>query len=213
MSARLVHHPVVHVVEDDRSQREATARLLQTVGHSVRTYVSAAAFLNTPLASPAGCVVLDMQLPGQSGLDVQRVLAYREDPLPIIFLSGRANVPQSVEAMKAGAVDFLTKADGGELLLKAVSRALARNAEERLEWECRRELRRRYESLSPREREVFAHLISGQLNKQVGFDLGVSVQTIKIHRHRVFEKMQAGSLVQLARMADRIGVAPVGAAP
>jgi FixJ family two-component response regulator len=154
-----------------------------------------------------------MQLPGQSGLDVQRVLAYREDPLPIIFLSGRANVPQSVEAMKAGAVDFLTKADGGELLLKAVSRALARNAEERLEWECGGELRRRYESLSPREREVFAHLISGQLNKQVGFDLGVSVQTIKIHRHRVLEKMQAGSLVQLARMADRIGVAPVGAAP
>jgi FixJ family two-component response regulator len=154
--------------------------------------------------------VLDLQLPGANGLEVQQALAQADDPLPVIFLSGRGDVPQSVQAMKAGAVDFLTKADGADLLLKAVSQALARDAADRRKREHRRELRARYERLSAREREVFAHLISGQLNKQVGFDLGISLQTTKIHRHRVFEKMQADSVVQLARMAVDLGVDPVG---
>jgi FixJ family two-component response regulator len=204
--------PIVHLVEDDESQRKATARLLDAAGHTVRMYASAAEFLNTPLASSAGCVVLDVQLPGQSGLDVQRVLNYSEEPLPVIFLSGRASVPESVQAMKAGAVDFLTKADAGDLLIETIERALARNAEERRRREERRALGARYGRLSPREREVFAHLISGKLNKQVGFDLGISVQTTKIHRHRVFQKMKADSLLELARMADQLGVSPAPAA-
>lgn len=206
MSARLTYPPIVYVVEDDPSQRNATARLLRAAGHSVRTYASAAEFLNTPREGTAGCVVLDMQLPGQSGLDVQRVLNYAEDPLPVVFLSGRANVSESVQAMKAGAVDFLVKAEAGDVLLETIERALERNAEQGRQREERRALRARYGRLSPREREVFAHLISGKLNKQVGFELGISVQTTKIHRHRVFEKMQADSLVQLARMADQLGV-------
>jgi FixJ family two-component response regulator len=128
----------------------------------------------------------------------------------VIFLSGHAAVPDSVLAMKAGAVDFLTKSDDGALLLEAINRAFAQDAENRRRRHRQRELRARYDLLSRREREVFAHLISGQLNKQVGFDLGISVQTTKIHRHRVFEKMQADSLIDLARMGQELGVAPVG---
>jgi FixJ family two-component response regulator len=202
--------PVVHIVDDDRSSRLATARLLRAAGHTVRTYGSATEFLSASPSRTPGCVVLDLQLPGANGLEVQQALAQADDPLPVIFLSGRGDVPQSVQAMKAGAVDFLTKADGADLLLNAVSQALARDAADRRKREHRTELRARYERLSAREREVFAHLISGQLNKQVGFDLGISLQTTKIHRHRVFEKMQADSVVQLARMAVDLGVDPVG---
>jgi FixJ family two-component response regulator len=162
--------------------------------------------------SPAadGCIVLDLELPGLSGLDLQQALVQSSDPLPIVFLSGQADVPDSVIAMKNGAVDFLTKTSDATDLLAAVERALAR-AHDARQWRTHvKRLRDRYDHLTPREREVLAHLISGQLNKQVGFDLGISEQTTKIHRHRVLEKMQADSIPDLVRMATDLGVQPIG---
>lgn len=202
--------PVVHVIEDDTSTREATARYLRAAGHVVRTYPNATEFFSAPPHRTPGCVVLDLLLPGLSGLEIQRALARMEEPLPVVFLSGQGDVRNSVQAMKSGAVDFLTKTDDGALLLEAVSRAITRDAEERVRRMRMRELRARLERLSPREREVFAHLISGQLNKQVGFDLGISEQTTKIHRHRVLEKMQANSIAELVRMGVELGIRPVG---
>ena len=199
---------VVHLVEDDEQTREATARFLRAAGHIVQTYGNASDFLASPHSE--GCVLLDLQLPGTSGLQVQQKLASEEEPPPVVFLSAQADVPDSVQAMKGGAVDFLTKTEDGGVLLNAISRALACHNEQHARVARQRELRTRYSRLSPREREVFAHLISGQLNKQVGFDLGISVQTATIHRRRVLVKMRADSIVHLARMATDLGVTPVG---
>jgi FixJ family two-component response regulator len=202
-------HGIVHLVEDDAAARRATARFLRAAGYQVTTYDSGTDFLAAGVDS--GCVILDLQLPGGSGLDIQRQLTAAADPLPVIFLSARAGIADSVQAMKNGAVDFLTKTADGADLLDAVGRALAQGDRLRSMRARHRELEARYRLLSRREREVFAHLISGQLNKQVGFDLGISLQTTKIHRHRVLEKMRADSIVELARMADDLGIAPVGA--
>jgi two-component system, LuxR family, response regulator FixJ len=202
--------PIVHVVDDDAPTRDATARFLRAAGYVVRTYGTATEFLRASPIRASGCVVLDLALPGLNGFDVLQALSESEHPLPVVFLSGLGDVHDSVRAMKSGAVDFLTKTEDGSHLLEAVSRALARDAGERARLSRVRELRARYERLSPREREVLAHLISGQLNKQIGFDLGISVQTTKLHRHRVLEKMQADSIAHLVRMAAELGVAPVG---
>ena len=199
----------MHIVEDDTSSRNATARLLRLAGYTVRTYSSADEFQFAPVG-PIGCVVLDLRLPGASGLELQESLARSSQPLPVVFLSGQAEVRDSVSAMKSGAVDFLTKTTDASELLGAVKRALAKASEAHERRERVRAVRAKYERLTPREREVFAHLISGQLNKQVGFDLGISEQTTKIHRHRVLEKMQADSILHLVRMAAELGVAPVG---
>jgi FixJ family two-component response regulator len=157
-----------------------------------------------------GCVVLDVRLPGPSGLDLQDALARSEDPLPVVFLTGHGEVPDSVRAMKSGAIDFLSKSVDGAVLLEAVARAIARDAEDRHLRARRRELRERYDRLTPRERDVLTHLISGQLNKQMGFDLGISERTIKIHRYRVMAKMEADSVADLVRIATDIGIAPSG---
>jgi FixJ family two-component response regulator len=200
--------PMVHVVDDDDLAREATGRFLEAAGYDVRTYRTATDFLR---ASPgSGCVVLDLQLPGESGLDLQRALLQSDEPLPIVFLTGCGEVPDSVQAMKAGAIDFLNKSADGSVLLEAVSRASAYGARQHAERARQRELRARYARLSPRERDVFAHLISGQLNKQVSFDLGIALQTTKIHRHRVLEKMEADSIAHLVRMAAVLAIDPVG---
>src|SRR5262245_38959879 len=172
---------VVHVIEDDESSRKASERLLKHAGYAVRTYSTAAEFLDAP-PDGAGCLVLDLRLPGPSGLDLQERLSTTENPLPIVFLSGHGDVPRTVRAMRGGAVDFLTKPVEADVLLAAVDRALAQDAEARVVRARRHATRSRYNRLTPREREVFAHLISGQLNKQVGFDLGISERTTKIHR-------------------------------
>ena len=192
---------VVHVVEDDPSARAATTRFLRVAGHTVREYGSAAEFIEHCSPRARGCLVLDLNLPGESGLDLQQALASGPDPLPIVFLTGAAEVRDSVRAMKFGAVDFLTKSSDGDQLLEAVSRALARDSDDRARRERRRSLHQRYERLTAREQEVFRHLISGRLNKQICADLGAAEATIKIHRHRVLAKMGADSIADLVRMA------------
>jgi len=200
---------VVHVIEDDESSRTASSRLLRTAGYAVRIYGSADEFLAQP-PTEAGCLVLDVQLPGASGLELQERLTATPNPLPVVFLTGHGDIPKSVRAMKAGAVDFLTKPVDAAVLLDAVARAVARDAANRLERRRVHDARARYSRLTPREREVFAHLISGQLNKQIGFDLGITERTTKIHRHQVLEKMEADSIAGLVRIAADLGIVPTG---
>jgi FixJ family two-component response regulator len=200
---------VVHVIEDDESSRIASSRLLKHAGYAVRVYATGAEFLAHP-PTEAGCLILDLHLPGPSGLDLQQLLTTAENPLPIVFLTGHGDVPKTVRAMRAGAVDFLTKPIEAPVLLEAVARAIARDAENRVVRARLHEARGRYNRLTPRERDVFAHLISGQLNKQIGYDLGISERTTKIHRRQVLEKMQADSIADLVRFAADLGIAPVG---
>jgi FixJ family two-component response regulator len=202
---------VVHVIEGDESSRTASVRLLTSVGHTVRAYASGVEFL-AQLPNEPGCIVLDLRLPGASGFDVQERIVTSENPLPIVFLTAHGDVPKTVRAMKAGAVDFLTKPVEAQALLDAVAGAIARDAEDRRLRARRLDAHARFERLTPREREVFSHLISGQLNKQIGFDLGITERTIKIHRHQVLTKMQADSIADLVRLASDLGVAPVSRA-
>jgi FixJ family two-component response regulator len=199
---------VVHVVEADESSRAASVRLLTSVGHVVRGWASAAEFL-AQLPSEPGCIVLDLRLPGASGFEVQERVVNSQNPLPVVFLTAHGDVPKTVRAMKAGAVDFLTKPVEAQTLLDAVERALAHDAENRARRSRRLDVRTKFERLTPREREVFAHLISGQLNKQIGFDLGITERTIKVHRHQVLGKLEAGSIVDLVRIAGDLDIAPI----
>src|SRR5262245_5752429 len=200
---------VVHVIEDDESSRVASLRLLRNAGYTVRVYATGDEFLADP-PTAGGCIVLDLRLPGASGLDLQERLTTFENPLPIVFLTGHGDVPITVRAMKAGAVDFLTKPVDAPVLLDAVARAIARDAESRLQRTRQHGARDRYNRLTPREREVFAHLISGQLNKQIGFDLGITERTTKIHRQHVLAKMEADSVADLVRIATDLGITPEG---
>ena len=184
------------------------SRLLRAAGYSVETHASATEFLaaNRPFA---GCVVLDVGLPGMSGLDLQARLMDYPDAMPIVFVTGRGDIPMSVRAILSGAVDFLTKPVETESLLAAVSRAVVRDAETRRKRERLQATQRRYEQLTPREREVFGHLISGQLNKQVAYDLGTAERTIKAHRHNLMEKLGAGSMADLVRLAGELNIPPI----
>jgi FixJ family two-component response regulator len=198
---------VVFVVDDDVSVRESLELLIKSAGWHPETFVSAQEFLSRPDPAVPCCLVLDMTLPGLSGLELQKQVAARTD-MPIIFITGHGDVPMTVEAMKAGAVEFLTKPFNDEVLLNAISGALERsrlagrrNAEMQTLRDC-------YESLTPREREVMALVVSGLLNKQVGGDLGISEITVKAHRGQVMRKMKAGSLPELVTMAANLGVRP-----
>ena len=201
--------PVVHLVEDDEDTRAATARLLRAAGYAVETYPSASAFLCQRPTTRPGCLVLDVWLPGECGLELQKTLAETGAELPIVFVTGHGDIPMSVRAIKSGAVDFLIKPVRQSTLLDAVAEALAREARERSARERAREARTRYERLTPRERDVFAHLISGQGNKQVAFDLGTAERTIKIHRHNVMQKLEAESIADLIRVATQLQIEPV----
>ncbi len=199
--------PVVHIVEDDASSRIATARVLRAAGLAVKLYESASEFL-AKLPTGHGCVVLDLSLPGPSGYDLQEWLATIEEALPIVVLTGRGDVPTTAGAMRVGAIDFLAKPVDAPSLLEAVTRALVKDMTSRAARARQRASRLRYERLTPREREVFAHVISGQLNKQIAFDLGASEHTIKVHRHRVMEKLEAQAVPDLVRIAEDLGIAP-----
>ncbi|HEX6769841.1 MAG TPA: response regulator [Candidatus Binatia bacterium] len=200
---------IIHVVDDDTSFRKAVTRLLRAAKYQVREYGSASEFFSSDAAANPGCILLDLRLPGASGFELQQSLAAREDRLPIIFLTGHGDIPASVRAMKAGAVDFLTKPVQRETLLRAVQIALERDATERKARGILHELRTRYETLTAREREVLAHVISGKLNKQIGFDIGTSERTIKAHRASIMDKLDVHSVAQLTRMARDLGIEPI----
>ena len=198
-------YPIVFIVDDDDSVRKALTRLINSVGLNVETFVSAHDFLKREPHNGPACLVLDIRMPGLSGLDLQDELVAAGRTLPIIFISGHGNIPISVRAMKAGAVDFIEKPFEDQALLDAINQSLKKDRQAKLEQAEVREIQRRVDSLTPREREVFAHVVSGKLNKQIAFELGTSERTIKAHRARVMKKMQAKSLADLIRLAEKVG--------
>ena len=198
--------PTVHVVDDDEGIRKATTRLLTAAGFMVCAYPSGDRLLAELPPDAPGCIILDVCMPGLNGLDLQLALGDREDRLPIIFLTGHAEVPDTVRAIRGGAVDFLTKPIAPAALLEAVERALAQDARDRAAREHQRRLRARYERLTERERQVFERLIGGQLNKQVAADLQITERTIKLHRANILHKLEVGSMAELARLAVDLGI-------
>lgn len=196
--------PVVHVVDDDPSFLRAVSRRLEAAGFVVEPFDSAEAFLSRSSNSP-GCVLVDLRMHGRSGLDLQEALGRTDDPMPVIFLTGHGDIQSSVRAMKHGAVDFLTKPVAGDELVEAVQRALALDARARAERRVIGDLRARYQRLTPREREVFALVARGLLNKQIAGELGTSERTVKAHRAHVMRKMNVPSVADLARVAERLG--------
>lgn len=198
----------VIVVDDDASVRKALGRLLRSAGFNVELRGSAEEFLRqAPENSPA-CLVLDVHMPGLSGLDLQRELSERDINLPIIFITGRGTVPMSVKAMKAGAVDFLPKPFDDDALLSVVGSAIEKDRHARHEQAEREEINQRLESLTPREREVLELVIIGKLNKQIASELGTSIKTIKVHRGRVMRKMNVKSVAELVHLTERVGIHP-----
>ena len=199
---------IVYVVDDDASFRKSLLRLLKAHGLAAQAYDSAPDFLKSGLAARTGCIVLDVRMPGLSGLDLQEELARADCAMPVVFLTGHGDIPMSVQAMKKGAVDFLTKPVDEKSLLEAVRNALSRNEKhlrERAEIEV---VRGRVGTLTEREFEVMRHVIAGQLNKQIGDRLGVVEKTIKVHRARVLEKMGVPSVAELVRLCALAGIAP-----
>ena len=196
----------VFVVDDDPAVRKSLGRLLRAAGLEVVTFESAEEFLGKlPPASP-GCAILDVSMPGLGGLALQEELESRGSTLPIVFLTGHGDIPKSVAAMKRGAADFLTKPVEDEVLLRAVRQALEKDRAGRAGRDELAEIRRRLATLTGREREVLDGVVAGQLNKQIGGDLGISEKTVKVHRSRVMEKMGAASLAQLVHLAERAGI-------
>jgi len=197
---------VIAVVDDDLSVREGLESMLRSAGLGVQTFASAQEFLSRCGAEAPNCLVLDLQLPKLSGLELQQRMAEINLEIPIVFLTGHGNIPASVQAMKAGAVEFLTKPIDEQELLRAIREATERDRLTRLRNAELHELQHRYESLTAREQEVMQHVVSGLLNKQVAAELKISEVTVKIHRGQVMRKMSAGSLADLVRMADKLGV-------
>ena len=200
--------PLVFVVDDDESIRRSLSRLIRSIGLDVQTFATSAAFLAAPRPDRPACAVLDLRMPGASGLAIQEELTRADADIPIVFLTGHGNVPTSVRAMKAGAMDFLQKPLNEQELLDTIQRALERARALRHARAERQRIERRAATLTPREREVFALVVAGLPNKLVADRLGAAEKTIKLHRSRVMEKMQAESLADLVRMAQLIDLAP-----
>jgi FixJ family two-component response regulator len=200
--------PIVFVVDDDVSVRESLELLLRCEGWQPETFASAQEFLACPRALVPNCLVLDVSLPGLNGLELQQRIAVERTDMPIIFITGHGDVPMTVQAMKAGAVEFLTKPFSDDVLLRAIRGALERSQAALDQQAEMRVLRDRYASLSQRERQVMSLVVSGLLNKQVGGELGISEITVKAHRGKVMQKMKADSLADLVKMASRLRLAP-----
>jgi len=206
MTAAKIPSQVVFVIDDDASMRDAVSRLLNAVGLTVQTFASAREFLAGRLPDVPGCAVLDVRLPGLSGLDLQREMVERGIHIPVIFITGHGDIPMSVQAMKAGAVEFLTKPFRDQDLLDAVRSGIQLDRQGRKERAELAELRDGLRQLTPREREVMSLVVAGLLNKQIALRLGTSEKTIKIHRSHVMQKMRADSLADLVRMCQKLGI-------
>jgi FixJ family two-component response regulator len=199
---------IVYVVDDDAGVRKALKRLLSAAGFEVVCYASAAEYLEEDDRSQVGCLLLDVAMPGITGLDLQEALATSGSERSIVFITGQGDVPKSVQAMKAGAVDFLTKPLDDEKLLTAVRTAIEKDRRARLSRDQRQSIEQRLATLTLREREVLEHVVSGQLNKQIAANLGTVEKTIKVHRGRVMAKMGVDSVAELVRVAEQAGVKP-----
>jgi len=199
-------NPSVLVIDDDPEFRDSVARLLRTVGLHTRQFSSVHDFLKADLPESATCLLLDVRMPGRSGLDLQRDLAGMNRQMPIIFITAHADVPMTVQAMKAGAIEFLTKPFRDQDLLDAVDAGLARDRARQDSERALAVLRERFDTLSPREREIMLHVVAGRLNKQIANDIGIAASTVKVHRTHLMRKMKARSLPELSRMADTLNV-------
>ena len=198
--------PTIFVVDDDASFQKAIARLLRAGGYAFKTFTSATEFLKNPPLDQPGCIIADLHMPGPSGLDLQQALLKMGHPLPMIFLTGHGDIPTSVQAVKQGAEDFLTKPVKKETLFAVIERALAREAQDRMRRSRQQEIRARFESLTPREREVLGHVVRGQMNKQIAGELQASERTIKAHRANIMAKLQVQSVAELVRLAQEAGL-------
>lgn len=199
--------PTIHVVDDDESFHMTVSRLLRAAGYEVRSHTDVGHFLLTDFNCEPGCILLDVRMPGVNGLELQEALAMRPETLPVIFLSGYSDVPSTVRAMKAGAIDFLTKPVERKSLLNAVNYAVAQDAKERASREQLRCLRAYHDTLTAREREVFNRVIAGKMNKEIANELSAAERTVKAHRAQVMKKMHVGSIAELVHIADRLDAA------
>ena len=200
--------PTVFVIDDDPSLLKGLARLLRSLGFDAETFASAELFLGRDHYDGVGCIVLDVRMPGLSGMDLQHELSRADYSMPIIFITGHGNIPMSVQAMKRGALDFLTKPfDDGELL-EAVKKAIEKDGRAKAERAQVHDIRRRIDTLTPREREILGYVITGMLNKQIGRKLDIAEKTVKIHRGRIMEKLCVGSVADLVRLAETGGIKP-----
>jgi FixJ family two-component response regulator len=197
---------LVFIVDDDTSVRRALGQLIRSIGLESQAFPSAQAFLDHPLPEQPCCLVLDLRLPGPSGLDLQSALLKRSRTIPIVFISGHGDVPITARAMKGGAIDFLSKPFNDQDLLDAVQRALAKDRTARVEAAERAVIEKHVATLTPRERQVMALVVRGLLNKQIAAELGAAEKTIKIHRGRMMQKMGAGSVAELVRMTEKVGL-------
>jgi len=200
--------PTVHVVDDDEPTRRTTARLLTAAGFTVRTYAAGSDLLADLESNAPACIVLDVRMPGQSGFDIQETLTQRGISLPIVFLTGYADIPETVRAIRDGAVDFLTKPVDQRVLVEAVTRALEKGAADRAVRARRQALMAQYERLTPREREVLGHLIKGEINKRVAAQLNITERTVKVHRAQILQKLHVDSIAALVRFAIEVGLEP-----
>ena len=201
---------IVFIIDDDPLYRRSSERLVRSIGFGVQSFESARDFLSSRRPNVPSCLILDVRLPGLSGLDLQRELVEGGVYIPIIFVTGHGDIPMSVQAMKAGAVEFLTKPFRDQALLDAIRQAIGRDQVARQRQARNADLRRRYESLKPREREVFKCVVSGMLNKQIADELGATERTVKFHRGNIMRKMEVKSLAELVRMAEVLGIASQG---
>ncbi|HUK07258.1 MAG TPA: response regulator transcription factor [Stellaceae bacterium] len=197
----------VMIIDDDQALRESLGSLMRSVGLEARLFASVPDFLKSDRPTGATCLLVDVRLPGRSGLEFQRDLGAANVQLPIIFMTGYGDIPMSVQAMKGGAIEFLTKPFRDQDLLDAIELGLARDRARRESYEALGTLRGRFEALTPREREIMIHVVRGRLSKQIAFDFGLSEVTVKVHRSNMMRKMQAASLPELGRMADKLNLA------
>jgi FixJ family two-component response regulator len=198
--------PIIYVIDDDPSVRKALSRLIHSAGYEVKALVSAEDFLQQKTTTRPGCLILDLQMPGLNGLELQQALVKSNRRIPIVFVTGHADIPDSVKAMKAGAVDFLPKPFNDQVLLEAIHHALEKDRVLRKEDQEQRMVQSRTERLTPREKEVLRGVVVGKLNKQIAYQLGISEKTVKVHRGRVMEKMRVGSVADLVRLISKLSL-------